>query len=458
MGATLHSLRPLPEHRVCRASFVLPGRPRPTARATVARRKTSIRYRAPSGARAMIVALLNQRHGVGKRTLALHPAGLWSYRTRHVTVIDADPQGRTLEWSEMRAQERLPRRFTVIGLTWNTLHRDAQNIACDVDRVIVDGLCHITALARGAADRGFGARTCSAAAVRPCGFRRDAQVRQRSEHVSAAKAVVTGRLAFEMAHSAAAVRKNCARGRSRKDGVMTTRDLKRTSMAHGCEADTSMHQPRANVSINAANAERCIGGPTIDTLPVLPGRIKIGSLERTIAAAEAPCGRSTNSTHHCAGGCSMTDLTHVDVLWFKKRIENWIRFGRIAEEKVVDRNRRSVSFAPGSIFALVRWASNDYGTVASRIDILRAVRPGERYSTVPYVRPGGEILLRLSGWPKVEKVLQAIDAVEALGIDPADAAPEHWHHIHNRLSVGEQPRPYTRSRHQAWLHRQKVSP
>jgi hypothetical protein len=86
-----------------------------------------------------------------------------------------------------------------------------------------------------------------------------------------AEAVVTGRLAFEMAHSAAAVRKNCARGRSRKDGVMTTRDLKRTSMAHGCEADTSMHQPRANVSINVANAERCIGEPTIDTLPVLRG-------------------------------------------------------------------------------------------------------------------------------------------------------------------------------------------
>ena len=29
----------------------------------------------------MIVALLNQPHGVGKMTLALHPAGLWSYRT-----------------------------------------------------------------------------------------------------------------------------------------------------------------------------------------------------------------------------------------------------------------------------------------------------------------------------------------------------------------------------------------
>jgi len=154
----------------------------------------------------------------------------------------------------------------------------------------------------------------------------------------------------------------------------------------------------------------------------------------------------------------MSELTLVELLWLKKRIENWIRFGRIAEEHVLDRQRRIVSFAPDSIFAFIRWASNEYGTVVSRIDILRAVRPGERYLTVPYVRPGGESLVRLSGWPKVEKVLQAIDAIEALEIDPADVAPEHWRHIHNRLSVGEQPRPYTRSRHQAWLHRQKVSP
>jgi hypothetical protein len=100
--------------------------------------------------------------------------------------------------------------------------------------------------------------------------------------------------------------------------------------------------------------------------------------------------------------------------------------------------------------------SNDFGTVVSRIDILRAVAPGQRCSTVPYVRPGSESLLRLSGWPKVERVLQLIDAVEAIGIDPADAAPDYWHHAHNRLSVNEIPRPYTRSRHQAWLHRRRV--
>lgn len=154
----------------------------------------------------------------------------------------------------------------------------------------------------------------------------------------------------------------------------------------------------------------------------------------------------------------MSDLTQVELLWIKKRIEHWIRFGRIATETVLDRNRRVVSFTPGSLFAFVRWASNDYGTVVSRIDVLRAVAPGERYSTVPCVRPGGKILLRLTGWPTVEKVLQTIDAVEALGINPADAAPEYWHHVHNRLTVNEQPRRYTQTRHQAWLQRRKIVP
>lgn len=150
-------------------------------------------------------------------------------------------------------------------------------------------------------------------------------------------------------------------------------------------------------------------------------------------------------------------LTTVELLWLEKRIENRIRFGRHVSEKVLDRNRRVLSFVPGNIFAFVRWTSNDFGTVLSRIDILRAVTPGQPYSTVPWIAPGGESLLRLSGWPKVERVLQLIDAVEALGIDPADAAPDYWHHVHNRLSVNEAPRPYTRSRHQAWLHRRRVT-
>lgn len=162
----------------------------------------------------------------------------------------------------------------------------------------------------------------------------------------------------------------------------------------------------------------------------------------------------SNSTKEVRVG----DLTTVEILWLKKRIENRVRFGRSVVEKIIDRNRRVLSFAPGSIFAFVRWTSNDFGTMLSRIDILRAATPGQRYSTVPWITPGGESLLRLSGWPKVERVLQMIDIVEALDVDPADAAPEYWHHVHNRVSVNEAPRPYTRSRHQAWLHRRRVMP
>ena len=153
----------------------------------------------------------------------------------------------------------------------------------------------------------------------------------------------------------------------------------------------------------------------------------------------------------------VNDVTTVELLWLEKRIENRIRFGHPISEKIVDRHRRVLSFAPGSIFAFVRWTSNDFGTVLSRIDILRAAAPGQRYSTIPWINPGGESLLRLSGWPKVERVLQLIDVVEALGIDPAEAAPDYWHHVHNRLSVNEAPRTYTRGRHQAWLHRRKVT-
>lgn len=153
-----------------------------------------------------------------------------------------------------------------------------------------------------------------------------------------------------------------------------------------------------------------------------------------------------------------SDLTLVELTWREKRIEHRIRFGRIVDEHRLDRHRRIVSFAPGSVFAFVRWAANEYGTIISRIDIVRTVRANEPYQTLPFVRPGGEILLRISGWPKVERVLAAIDAIEALGVDPADAAPEHWRHLNNRVSVNEPFRVYSADQHHAWLRRREILP
>jgi hypothetical protein len=151
-------------------------------------------------------------------------------------------------------------------------------------------------------------------------------------------------------------------------------------------------------------------------------------------------------------------LTHVELTWLAKRVEQRIRFGRPVASLRLDRHRRRVSFAPDAVFAIVRWAGNDYGTVCSEIDILRAVAPGEGCTTAAFTQPGGEILLSITSWPKVERVLQATDAVEALGIDPADAAPDHWRHVHNRLVAGERPRSYTLTRHCAWLKRRRIVP
>ena len=150
-----------------------------------------------------------------------------------------------------------------------------------------------------------------------------------------------------------------------------------------------------------------------------------------------------------------TCLTWVELVWFEKRIEHWIRFGRIAQEEILDRRRRRVAFAQG-VFAFVRWAANDVGTIVSRIDIIRTVAAGEACSTVPGVAPGGDLLLRLAGWPRVQDALRAIDAVEALGIDAADAAPDHWRQVHNRLTARTSPDPYTRARHRAWRLRRSL--
>ncbi|MDE2365011.1 MAG: DUF2840 domain-containing protein [Hyphomicrobiales bacterium] len=151
-------------------------------------------------------------------------------------------------------------------------------------------------------------------------------------------------------------------------------------------------------------------------------------------------------------------LTRVELTWVQKKIEHWIRFGNPVETTVLDRKRRIVAFAPHCIFAYVRWASNDFGTIISRIDVVRAVCRGEAYQTLPFVRPGGEILLKVDTWPKVESVLRTIDAIETLGIDPAGVAPDYWRHVHNCLAVGETPKAYTAQRHKAWLLRRKTAP
>jgi len=150
-------------------------------------------------------------------------------------------------------------------------------------------------------------------------------------------------------------------------------------------------------------------------------------------------------------------LTHVTLVWREGIEEDWLRFGKPVAERIIDRRTRIESYSPGQVFALVRWASNHYGTRRSVLMILRAVGHGEACSTLPQVDPGGDILLSVRGWPKVRAAFGLIDAIEAAGFDPCDIAPDHWRHIHNRLTVGMPPRPYDQRRHRAWCLRRRLS-
>ncbi|MDW3224179.1 MAG: DUF2840 domain-containing protein [Paracoccaceae bacterium] len=151
-----------------------------------------------------------------------------------------------------------------------------------------------------------------------------------------------------------------------------------------------------------------------------------------------------------------TDLTFVELTWKEGQVEQWVRFGKPTCEHRIDQYRRRFGFAPGSVFGVNRWASNDFGTVLSRFDILCAAHAGETIQTLPFLHPGGALLLSTHGWPKVERVLQTIDAIEALGIDTADVAPDYWRHVHNRLAAGQAAHAYTRLQHRAWLKRRSL--
>jgi len=148
-------------------------------------------------------------------------------------------------------------------------------------------------------------------------------------------------------------------------------------------------------------------------------------------------------------------LTTVELVFYRDQLERWLRFGRDVDERMIDRRRRIVAFAPNSVFAFVRWEGNEHGTILSRIDILRACGSDEPLSTVPGVAPGGEILLRLAGWSRVKRVFETIAAIENAGIDPTEVAPDYWRHVHNRIATGQSPRPYAPSQHRAWLLRRR---
>ena len=95
----------------------------------------------------MIIALLNQKGGVGKTTLAVHISTALAQRGRTVILVDADPQASALDWSANRQADPL---FPVIGLPTKNLHKEMPIHAAHYDDIVIDGPPRVNELARAA--------------------------------------------------------------------------------------------------------------------------------------------------------------------------------------------------------------------------------------------------------------------------------------------------------------------
>lgn len=95
----------------------------------------------------MILGILNQKGGVGKTTLSVNLATALSRKGKKVLLIDADPQGSSLDWISAREGEAL---FSVVGLPIKTLHKEIIKIKDGFDHIIIDGPPRVSDVARSA--------------------------------------------------------------------------------------------------------------------------------------------------------------------------------------------------------------------------------------------------------------------------------------------------------------------
>ncbi|ENV35480.1 ParA family partition ATPase [Acinetobacter gerneri] len=81
-----------------------------------------------------IIAVLNQKGGAGKTTIATHLARELQLQGYDVLLVDSDPQGSARDWAAVREDQPL----TVVGIDRPTIERDIKNLA-KKDFVIIDG-------------------------------------------------------------------------------------------------------------------------------------------------------------------------------------------------------------------------------------------------------------------------------------------------------------------------------
>ena len=94
-----------------------------------------------------VLAILNQKGGVGKTTLATSIAMRLSQLGKRVLLIDADHQGSALDWKAARGDEPS---FPVVGIPRDTIHREIGALSKDYEWVVIDGPPRVSTVAKSA--------------------------------------------------------------------------------------------------------------------------------------------------------------------------------------------------------------------------------------------------------------------------------------------------------------------
>jgi len=81
-----------------------------------------------------VVAVLNQKGGSGKTTIATHLARAFQLDGNDILLVDSDPQGSARDWAAVREDQPVP----VIGIDRPTIERDLKSVA-QKDLVVIDG-------------------------------------------------------------------------------------------------------------------------------------------------------------------------------------------------------------------------------------------------------------------------------------------------------------------------------